>query len=81
MEIQKEILETVQEYPGIQNAQDQGGLVVDRYIKRWRKVKKGTPAYAEGYRWFDAKTMKHHRKLPVSASMQVLTKYSPVRHG
>ncbi len=54
---------------------------MDKYIRRWQKVNKRTPAYEAGYRWFDAKTMKHHKKRPARASLQVFTKYSPIRHG
>jgi hypothetical protein len=54
---------------------------MDKYIKRWQRVRKGTPAYRDGYRWFDAKTMKHHVKRPAQASLQMFTKYSPIRHG
>ena len=28
---------------------------MSKLVKRWYKIKKGTPAYAEGYRWFDGK--------------------------
>jgi len=52
-----------------------------KYIKRWQKIRKGTPSYKDGYRWFDAKTMRHYKKKPKSAALQPLTKYSPVRHG
>jgi hypothetical protein len=52
-----------------------------KYIKRWQKIAKGTPAYKEGYRWFDAQNMKHFKKRPVSSALQVLTKHSPIRHG
>ena len=52
-----------------------------KYIKRWQKIAKDTPSYREGYRWFDSKTMKRHKKLPASALLQVATKHSPVRHG
>ena len=51
-----------------------------KYIKRLHKVRKGTPAYENGYRWFDAKEMKHYKKLPKSL-IGKLTKYSPARHG
>ena len=52
-----------------------------KYIKRWQRVEKGTPAYKDGYRWFDAKVMRHYKKRPARASLQLVTKYSPIRHG
>ena len=52
-----------------------------KYIKRWQKIGKGTPAYKDGYRWFDSKTMRHYKKLPKTAILKPVTKYSFVRHG
>ena len=52
-----------------------------RMIRRWWKIGKGTPAYKEGYRWFDMKTMKHFKKLPANAVTHPLTKYSWIKHA
>jgi len=52
-----------------------------KYIKRWQKIRKGTPSYKDGYRWFDAKTMRRHKRRSPSTALQFVTKYSPIRHG
>lgn len=50
-----------------------------KYIRRWQKVLKGTPAYKKGYRWFDAKTFRHYKKLPKSAVLKPITKLRKIK--
>jgi hypothetical protein len=52
-----------------------------RYIIRWQKIAKNTPAFQNGYKWFDAQTMRHYTGLPITAIFQPFTRYSFIKHG